>query len=191
MRYVTGYTGSNGLALVAATERSVGARRAAPFLTDFRYDAQSAAEVRPSFERTIVTGELLDAVSRAARRASAGRLGFDAAKLERKAHAQLAEARRGLGARRRGGLVEELRSVKEPGEIAPIARCRELVDGLCAASSRRASRGAPSARSPSIWRCDAPPGAEAPSFPSIVVAGAHGALPHGSRGMWRSRATCW
>jgi len=60
LRYLTGFTGSNGLALLRAAE--AGSEQPDRFLTDFRYTAQSAAEVDPAFERSTVTGELRDAV---------------------------------------------------------------------------------------------------------------------------------
>ena len=56
VRYLTGYTGSNGLALVGPDTRL--------FLTDFRYVEQAADEVDPSFDRRIVTADLVDAVAR-------------------------------------------------------------------------------------------------------------------------------
>src|ERR1700731_1642369 len=46
LRYLTGYTGSNGLALVAA-----GGERL--FLTDFRYATQIESEVSDAFDRQI------------------------------------------------------------------------------------------------------------------------------------------
>ena len=54
VRYLTGYTGSNGLALIGADTRV--------FITDFRYAEQAAVEVDPSFERiqTTTAIELVD-----------------------------------------------------------------------------------------------------------------------------------
>ena len=43
VRYLTGYTGSNGIALIGADVRT--------FVTDFRYLEQAAAEVDPAFDR--------------------------------------------------------------------------------------------------------------------------------------------
>jgi len=54
LRYLAGYSGSNGLALVAAD----GGGR---FYSDFRYAAQLEEELDDAFESEIVTGELLDA----------------------------------------------------------------------------------------------------------------------------------
>ena len=43
VRYLTGFTGSNGAALIGPDRRV--------FVTDFRYVEQAAAEVDPSFDR--------------------------------------------------------------------------------------------------------------------------------------------
>src|SRR5271170_981171 len=72
LRYLTGFTGSNGVALVGAGE--AGTRR---FFTDFRYETQSAEQSPEAFVREIVSGDLLEAVAGAA--GEGGRLGFDAA----------------------------------------------------------------------------------------------------------------
>ena len=54
VRYLTGYTGSNGLALIGADTRR--------FITDFRYVEQAAEEVEPSFEREPPHRDLLESV---------------------------------------------------------------------------------------------------------------------------------
>ncbi len=75
--------------------------------------------------------------------------------------------------------MERLRAVKEPGEIALIqAACRladealqgVLEDGLVGRTEREVALDLETR----MRRL----GAEAPSFPSIVAAGPHGALPH-------------
>ncbi|HEX9480927.1 MAG TPA: Xaa-Pro peptidase family protein [Solirubrobacteraceae bacterium] len=179
LRYITGYTGSNGLALVPnAGGRGVSGGRA-QFVTDFRYEAQSAAEVAPAFERSIVTGELGNSLP-ALLDGERGRLGFDASKLSVKAHDRL----RGLlpggwELVKADGLVDGLRLVKEPGEIALIAAASVLADealqgvletGLAGRTEREVAFELETA----MRRL----GAEALSFPSIVASGAHGALPH-------------
>jgi Xaa-Pro aminopeptidase len=180
LRYMTGYTGSNGLALVPDAGGAHGVRDGAPqFLTDFRYVAQSAVEVAPVFERTIVTGELLDSVP-ALLDGEEGRVGFDAAKLSVKSHKRLRELLpEGWELVDAGGLVERLRLVKEPAEIALIGAASALADqalgevletGLAGRTEREVAFQLETA----MRRL----GAEAPSFPSIVAAGAHGALPH-------------
>src|ERR1700690_4056151 len=82
VRYLTGFTGSNAIALVGPDTRV--------FLTDFRYVEQAAAEVDPSFERLIVAQDLVDAVSEALP-AGSPRLGFEDAHLTVRAHTRLRE----------------------------------------------------------------------------------------------------
>jgi Xaa-Pro aminopeptidase len=175
VRYLTGFTGSNGVALIAAKE-SVSAR----FLTDFRYEAQSGEQVEDAFEREIVTGDLLEAAARGMASGSAGKLGFDDASLTVKQYARLRDV---LPPEWElvpcAGLLSGLRAVKDAGELARIRAAAELADealrgvledGLV----HRTEREVAIELELRMRRL----GAEAPSFPSIVAAGAHGALPH-------------
>ncbi len=180
LRYVSGYTGSNGLALLPPPSGGAALSDGRPvFLTDFRYVAQSTAEVAPDFARSIVTGELRDAIPGLLAGAS-GRIGFDAAKLSVKAHERLREKLpAGWEMIDSSGLVEALRIVKEPGEIALIAASCALADEaltgvLESGLAGRSEREVAFELETNMRRL----GAEAPSFPSIVAAGAHGALPH-------------
>ncbi len=174
LRYLTGFTGSNGLALVsAATDGPL------HFLTDFRYTAQSEREVGEAFERDTVSGELYDALPGLLGRPP-GRLGFDEAKLTVRGHRRLGEL---IGAGWElvpcEGLFEGLRAIKEPLEIAAIAAACELADealrvtleeGLVGRSEREVAFELET----HMRRL----GAQAPSFPSIIAAAEHGALPH-------------
>jgi Xaa-Pro aminopeptidase len=174
LRYLTGYTGSNGLALIAGG----GDWR---FLTDFRYEAQAAVQVPPEFTREIVTGELLDAL---AAELPAGRVGFDDTATSVRQHARLAAAASAdaeLVAA--GGLVERLRAIKEPGEIERLRAAAGLVDGIYAwlvedgLAGRRERDVAVELEHEMRRR-----GADGPSFDSIVASGPRGALPHASPG---------
>jgi Xaa-Pro aminopeptidase len=180
IRYLTGFTGTNALVLVSAGGELGGAR--GRFLTDFRYATQSAAQVGELLEREIASGELLDAAAQRLREAApdGGRLGFDDATLTVAQHARLREQ---LGASWQliacGGAVERLRAVKDDEEIARIRGAAELAD---AALTRVLEQGLVGRSEREIAvelelqmrRL----GAEGPSFPSIVAAGAHAALPH-------------
>jgi Xaa-Pro aminopeptidase len=174
LRYVSGYTGSNGLALIRPEE--IGPSQ---FLTDFRYAAQSEEEVATTFERSIVTGELRDSLPGLLGE-DGGRLGVDEAKLTVKAYKRLRDL---LPAswelESSSGLIERLRIVKEPGEIELIASACALADqaltevleaGLVGRTEREVALDLET-RMRGL-------GADAPSFSSIVAAGAHGALPH-------------
>jgi Xaa-Pro aminopeptidase len=174
LRYLSGFTGSHGMALVQAGEQG---RHG--FLTDFRYTTQSEHEVAEAFARQIVTGELLESVP-ALLQGGSGRLGFDESKMTVRSHHRLSELLpEGWEAVPCVGAVERLRAVKEPAEVAAIAAACELADralektleaGLVGRSEREVALELETA----MRRL----GAEAPSFPSIVASGAHGALPH-------------
>ena len=174
LRYLTGFTGSNGMALVSADPRGP-----LHFLTDFRYTAQSLQEVGEAFARQTVTGELYEALP-GLLGGEPGRLGFDEAKLTVRGHARLAGVLgEGWELIRCKGLLEGLRAVKEPAEVALIADACRLADealhetleeGLLGRTERQVAFELETR----MRRM----GAEAPSFPSIVAFGEHGALPH-------------
>jgi Xaa-Pro aminopeptidase len=178
LRYLSGFTGTNGLAWIFA-ERTA----AHLFLTDFRYTAQSAAQVPDAFRREIVSGDMLDGAveALAASEGIAGRrVGFDDASLTVKQHTRLAEL---IGEEWElvpcTGLVEGLRAVKDVDEINRIRAACQLADAalretLEAGVVGRGERDVAIELELRMRRL----GAEAPSFPSIVAAGAHGALPH-------------
>ncbi len=173
VRYVTGYTGSNGAALIGAGED--GDRR---FYTDFRYATQAQDQVPDRYAREIVTGDLLEAAARAL--PGSGRLGFDDAHLSVKRHSALQAALpAGWELVPAGGAVEALREVKDAEELQRIAAAATLVDEILAWIAQRGLAG----RTERAVAIDLEHemrlrGAEGPSFPSIVAAGPHGALPH-------------
>src|ERR1700723_3799349 len=72
LRYLTGFTGSNGLALLAAEPD-----QRPRFFTDFRYATQSAEQLPALYEREIVQLDLLETAARLlAEQDGGGRLGF-------------------------------------------------------------------------------------------------------------------
>jgi Xaa-Pro aminopeptidase len=165
LRYLTGFTGSNGFALVGPEVRR--------FVTDFRYVEQAKGEV-PDFDREQGPQELLSALE-----GFSGRLGFDDAHLSVKAHRRLGELLPDAELVPCGGVVEEVRAVKEPGEILRIGAAAALVDeiygwllegGLVGRSERSVAIA--------LEHEMRLRGASGPSFPSIVASGEHGALPH-------------
>src|SRR5256885_14812789 len=79
LRWLTGFTGSSGLALIGAEERL--------FFTDFRYTERAEREVGGEFERvTIDRGLIHDAAARLR-----GRVGYDDGQTSAKNHATLTE----------------------------------------------------------------------------------------------------
>lgn len=183
VRYLTGYTGSNGLVVITADERAEQL-----FFTDFRYATQSAEQVPDGYEREIAPAELLQAVAQALGQAGQGAggnlarqsLGFDDMSLTVKQHARLGEL---LAEDWKlipcGGLVERLRESKDEPEIARIRAAAQLADKalmgvLEGGLVGRTERDVAMELELRMRRL----GAQTPSFPSIVAAGGHGALPH-------------
>jgi Xaa-Pro aminopeptidase len=169
LRWLTGFTGTNGAALVTPDQRL--------FLTDFRYVEQAAAQVGDGFEIVRAGRDLLGEL---AARLPSGRAGFDDERVTFKAHARLSEK---AGATVElvpvGGVVRDLREVKDDGEIARIAAAAELAQAAFEAVVARGLAGrSERALALALEHEMRLAGAQDPSFPSIVAAGAHGALPH-------------
>jgi Xaa-Pro aminopeptidase len=178
VRYLSGYTGTNGLLLVSANEHA-----AHRFFTDFRYAGQSAQQVPADLEREIAPGELVEAAVRALGEGGIEgqrTLGFDDASLTVRQHARLGELLApGWELVPCAGIVERLREVKDEHEVARIRAAAELADealtGLLEDSLiGRSERDVAIDLELRMRRL----GAQAPSFPSIVASDEHGALPH-------------
>jgi Xaa-Pro aminopeptidase len=178
VRYLCGYTGSNGLLLVDAGDRA-----AHRFFTDFRYVTQSAEQVPAEIEREIVQGDLFEAAANALGQGGAQgaqSLGFDDASLTVKQHARLQELLgEGWQPTPCAGIVERLREVKDDEEIERIRAASALADEaltdvLEGGLVGRTERDVAIELELGMRRL----GAQAPSFPTIVASGEHGALPH-------------
>jgi Xaa-Pro aminopeptidase len=180
VRWLTGFTGSSGLALVGVGE--TGSQRL--FLTDFRYLTQSAEQLDAGWRREIAP-ELLPAVAKMASHLPARedktlRLGFDDASLSVKDHATLAgRLVEGIKLVAAGGAVEQLRAVKDAGELDKIRAAAKLADAALTEVLGRGLVGRTErdvALDLEVTMRKA--GAEAASFAPIVAAGEHSALPH-------------
>jgi Xaa-Pro aminopeptidase len=171
VRYLSGYTGTNGLCVVGKGARV--------FLTDFRYVEQAKRQVDPGFERERGKQDLLE---EAAERLS-GRVGFEENDLTVKRHERLSElVAEEVELVPAGRLVEQLRRVKDAGELDRIRTAAALADeclrqlvgsGIAGRSEREVAFELETAMRRR--------GAE-PSFPSIVAAGPNGSLPHAEPG---------
>jgi Xaa-Pro aminopeptidase len=171
VRYLTGYTGSNGLAVVAPHTRA--------FVTDFRYVQQAAEQVEKSFDRHRAPQELIEALDEVLPGGPL-RLGFELANLTVRDHRRL---RQTLPDRVElvgvDGLVERLRAVKEPEEVERIREAAKVADVafeevIAGRLAGRTEREVAFELGERMYRH----GATQPSFETIVAAGPHGALPH-------------
>ena len=172
VRYATGFTGSAGAAVIGPDVRL--------FVTDFRYLTQSAHEVT-DFHREIARSDLLVGVA-ATLPDRPLRLGFDDAHLSVRSHAHLAEL---VGSEvslvAAGGLVEELRAIKDAAEIEQVRAAAQLADAALEIVLERGLVGRTEREvALDIEIEQRRLGAEAASFAPIVAFGPHGALPHAS-----------
>ncbi|PWW24570.1 Xaa-Pro aminopeptidase [Geodermatophilus normandii] len=179
VRYLTGFTGSNGALLLRTDGSDL-------FGTDGRYTTQAGTQV-PDVE-LLVDRATVPALAREAVRAGAGRLGYESHEVTVDGLAQLervlADAASGGTVPRLtsiGRAVEALRAVKDDDEVDALRRACAVADQALA---ELAAEGAlrPGRTELEVGReLDARMlalGAEAPSFETIVATGANSAIPH-------------
>ncbi|GAA3875207.1 Xaa-Pro peptidase family protein [Saccharothrix violaceirubra] len=171
VRYLTGFTGSNGALLVSADSDT-----STVFCTDGRYTTQSAHQV-PDLERLIERPCDVALVKRAGR----VRLGYESGHVTVEGLDALTGAADGAELRRAPGVVEELRLVKDDTEIEALRMACAAADralaGLIEHGGLRAGRTEREiARDLENLMRDH--GADGPSFESIVAAGPNSAVPH-------------
>jgi Xaa-Pro aminopeptidase len=172
VRYLTGYTGSSGLLLLAASGE-------ATFFTDPRYRIQAAAEVDCRVK--VSTGPILhDVVALIAKR-KIRRLGVEKSRIGYEQYELLKSA---LPVRCSleplAGLIEALRMVKSGAEIELIRRSVDLnskafegaLRAVCPGRTREVDLAA------EIDYRMRKLGAERPAFETIVASGFRSALPH-------------
>jgi Xaa-Pro aminopeptidase len=171
VRYLSGFTGTNGLSVVGPDIRL--------FLTDFRYVERAQAEVS-DFERARGKQDLL---ADAAQRLS-GRVGFEDQHMSVRQHERLRGlVPEGVELVPAGGIVEGLRAVKDAGELRAMRDAAALADAMYEYVQERGLVGRTEREvAVDVEREMRARGAEDPSFPSIIGSGPNGALPHAMPG---------
>lgn len=182
LRYLTGFTGSAGLLLVLPDELLL--------VTDGRYRDQAAEQLRGAgvearLEIGLTGGAQQEALSAAA--TGVRRLGLEAAHVSWSAQRRYAgewfpEAELVPTER----LVEDLRQVKDDGEVARMAAAAAIADAALAAVRPRLAEGPTEAEfalelDTEVRRL----GADGASFETIVAGGPNGAKPHARPGARR------
>jgi Xaa-Pro aminopeptidase len=170
VRYLTGFSGSNGLAIVGPDTRR--------FLTDFRYVERARSEVA-GFDLERAPQELGAALSDGWP-AGPVRLGFEDQHLSVRRHGEL---RRILPERVElvpgGGIVEAERAIKEPAELTAIRAAAALADAVYDRLAEQGLVGRTEREVALALEQDMRVrGADGPAFASIVAAAENGALPH-------------
>lgn len=171
LRYLTGFTGSNGAVLLG--------RSAGPILAvDGRYTLQAELE-SPGVEHIEARG-VAAALVAAARDRGVRRLGVEASHVTLAMQGALAAAADGeVQLVPVGPLVEPLRAVKDEAEIGLLRRACEITDAAFAAMTGQL-RGAVTEREVA-WQLDIAihdHGGDGPAFDTIVAFGPNSAIPH-------------
>ncbi|MGQ9513015.1 M24 family metallopeptidase [Thermodesulfitimonas sp.] len=169
--YLSGFSGSAGILLVD-TEKEV-------ILTDGRYVEQAKREC-PDFAVAEAKRPWPDGVAALVQESGLRRLGLEATNVTYDRWAKLTGALAGVELVPLAGLVEELRMVKEPAEIALVREAVRLVDELftrCLAALRPGVRERDWALELEFALRRA--GAARAAFEFIVASGWRAALPHG------------
>jgi Xaa-Pro aminopeptidase len=184
VRYLTGFTGSNGALLLRTDGSASGGGDL--FGTDGRYTTQAGAQV-PDVDLLVDRGTV-SALAREAVRGGAGRLGYESHEVTVDGLAQL---ERVLADTAAGGTVPELVSVRRAVEALRAIKDDDEIDALrraCAVADQAlAELAADGALRPGRTELEVGReldarmlalGAEAPSFETIVATGANSAIPH-------------
>ena len=171
VRYLTGFTGSNGQALVTSGgDGDV-------FMTDGRYTEQSRREV-PDMRRETYLAEFATMFAKACRDAKVSRVGFETAGITYKLWEQLS-ATEGVSLVPVGPEIERLRWVKDRDEIELLDRAQAITDEAFDRIQAKLVEGI-TERDVALeleWAMRQA-GAEGLSFDSIVAFGESAAEPH-------------
>lgn len=172
LRYLSGYTGSNGLLLFLDGRRV--------FFTDGRYTEQARAEVQGA-RVVIARGPLVQEAAKMIGRKASAKLGFEADLTTVAAAEQMKSSRtKGVRWNATAGLIMRQRLIKDTQELVIIRDAVKLgakaylqaVKGIRPGVSETEIAG-------KLEFAARQNGAEGMSFDTIVAAGKRGALPHG------------
>jgi Xaa-Pro aminopeptidase len=171
LRYLTGYSGSNGLCIVTHTKVF--------FLTDFRYKEQIRNEI--SCSRSFITsGDLIEKAAEEELLRKCRRVGVEKEYLSL---AQFSELRKHFTTARfvpTSDLVESLASLKSEVEISLITKAVAITDTVFEEIMKVTKAGISELDvSAEISYLHKKHGAEKDSFEPIVVSGPRSSLPHG------------
>ena len=169
VRYLTGFTGSNGAVLLFKDKPAV-------LFTDPRYTVQSRQQVTCPVR--IARGPLAKSILREITRSRVRRVGFEADNMT-VAQRELLKTELEPAT----GLIERLRVMKDSAEIEKIRASVIANSGALEAALKRFKIGMKESElAAEIDYQNRKLGAEAPAFDTIVAAGTNAALPHAQPG---------
>ncbi|MGF2053481.1 M24 family metallopeptidase [Vagococcus fluvialis] len=170
LRYLTGFTGTTGLALIGLEE--------AFFITDFRYTEQAAKQC-VGFEIVKNVGPILEVVADLVESKNIENLGFEESFVSFKQYVEL-EGLLEVDLIPVSGMVEELREVKDEEEIAIVEKACEIADKAFSHILTYIKPGMTEiqvANELDFYMRSL--GASSVSFETIVASGLRSAMPHG------------
>jgi Xaa-Pro aminopeptidase len=174
LRYLSGFTGSSGWLLISGQN--------AILATDFRYVEQAKGE-SPDFEIIQTKQELRDWLPDLVSDLGWHKLGFEANFISYEGYHKLSEAIKtkqvNLELVPTTGIVEQLRSIKEPEELGFITKAVELA-GAAFEQARAIIRPGTTEKE-AAWEIEKiirQEGSEGMPFEIIVASGPNSALPH-------------
>jgi Xaa-Pro aminopeptidase len=180
IRYLTNHTGTAGIAVVTA--------EAIHLLIDFRYEEavrelQGSTAACPTLNPWRVTASYDEALLQCLIAIGVTAVGFEAGHLTVARHDWLVRSAgsraQGLRFRATERVVEELRLVKDAGEIAALRESARRLGPVADAAFRHARAGmAERAVAAAIEAAMREAGYERPAFDTIVASGPNAALPH-------------
>ena len=178
VRYLTGFTGSAGVLLMGAKKPI--------FITDGRYTSQAHEQVQGA-KVMISKGTALDAAAQQIVRLKLSNVGIEAEHMTVSLRSRL---RKLLPARIKlketSALVEDLRLIKDAGELAAIERAVKLGADIFRAALSTIKPGVRETEvAAELEYAARRAGAEGMSFETIVASGPRSALPHGVASMAR------
>lgn len=173
-RYLSGFTGSAGWLLISG-QRAI-------LATDFRYVEQAKGE-SPDFEVIEVKQEPHDWLPGLVSDLGWRKLGFEANSISYQGYCKLSEAIKttqiGLELVPITGMIEQLRSIKEPEELTLIEQAVAVADA--ALERAKAIIRPPMTEKQIAWEIEKilrEKGSEGVAFEIIVASGPNSALPH-------------
>ena len=157
-------------------------KRASILVTDSRYTDEANAEA-PTFEVRTISRDFAEDFPQFVRELKAKNLGFEEGYLTWGLYQEVSGALKGtspaVGLVPLEGVVEGMRSVKDPSEIRALEISAEMISRIL---DQVISELAPDMTEKEVaWRIEdlaRESGAEGLSFPSIVASGPHSAMPH-------------
>ncbi len=169
IRYLSGFTGSNG-ALLLTSDRAL-------LFTDPRYQAQASRE--SDCEVKIAKGPLTKELSKWTKRLGIRSVAFEQNRISFEDYQQLREHAQGVRLKPISSAIEQLRMIKSPPEIAAIKASVQVNSAALEQALRRFK--------PSMTELDLAAeieyrmrrlGAEGTAFETIIASGERSALPH-------------